>query len=378
MTLSMNSVHRNKRLSGKLKTTTFNTKILDNLTTAVLVLDAAHCIYHMNPSAESMLETSNQHSQNSHIKELIRNANDLSHALISVGKSNTTLIIRKEELILINGNKLLVDFSIAAFQEADEGYLLLEFQEINRSISMSRKESLIANHETTVEMIRSLSHEIKNPLGGIRGAAQLLASELPHSQLQDYTNVIIEETDRLVNLVDRMTGAYKKLNIRALNVHEVLERVRSLIEAETQGAINLVRDYDPSLPEIMGDLEQLIQAVLNIMRNAMQALTETKLKAHVPQITLRTRALSHITIGSTTHKLIARIEIIDNGPGIPAEILDTIFYPLISGRAEGTGLGLSIAQTVIKNHAGLIECESKPGLTRFILSIPFMTEGDNS
>src|SRR5690606_32722210 len=140
------------------------------------------------------------------------------------------------------------------------------------------------------------------------------------------------------------------------------------------GAIKIVRDYDPSLPEITGDLEQLIQAVLNIVRNAMQALTENKLKGRKPEIILRTRALSHATIGPVTHKLVARLEIIDNGPGVAADIIDNIFYPLSSGRAEGTGLGLSIAQNILKNHNGLIECESKPGLTRFIISLPINTD----
>jgi two-component system nitrogen regulation sensor histidine kinase GlnL len=256
-------------------------------------------------------------------------------------------------------------------------WYLLEIQEVNRSWAMSKKETLIAKHEITVEMIRGLSHEIKNPLGGIRGAAQLLASELPNPQLQDYTNVIIEEADRLVNLVDRLTGAYKKPVIRQLNIHEVIERVRSLVEAETRGTIDIVRDYDPSLPEINGDLEQLIQAVLNIVRNAMQALMENTRQDRPPQIILRTRAVTHATIGTTSHKLIARIEVIDNGPGIHAHMIENIFYPLISGRAEGTGLGLSIAQNILKNHAGLIECESQEGKTRFILSIPINSEGTN-
>jgi len=273
---------------------------------------------------------------------------------------------------------VLVDHATSIVHDQGNVFFLLELQEINRSWSISRKETLLAKHEITVEMIRGLSHEIKNPLGGIRGAAQLLASELPNSQLQDYTNVIIEEADRLVNLVDRLTGPYKKPVIRALNIHEVLERVRNLVEAETMGSIKIIRDYDPSLPEISGDLEQLIQAVLNIVRNAMQALTENPHQQQPPQIILRTRAVTHATVASVTHKLVVRIEIIDNGPGIPAHIIENIFYPLISGRAEGTGLGLSIAQNIIKNHAGLIECESQPGRTRFMLSIPINAEGSNT
>ena len=374
----MDATHRNHRYQKLLNTDSFNTSILDSLTTAVLMLNADYCLCHMNLAAQSLLETSNRHSHNAHINELLRNAQELVQALITVSKTGTTLITRMVEMTLANGNKILTDYSITVLNEQDETYFLIELHEINRTLSRTRKENLISNHETTVEMIRGLSHEIKNPLGGIRGAAQLLASELPDSQLQDYTNVIIEETDRLVNLVDRMTGAYKKPNIRPINVHEVLERVRNLVEAETQGSIQLVRDYDPSLPEVSGDLEQLIQAVLNIVRNAMQALTEHKPRVRKPQITLRTRAISNTTIGTITHRLIARIEIIDNGPGIPPELIENIFYPLISGRAEGTGLGLSIAQNILKNHAGLIECESQEGKTRFILSIPFIHEGDNA
>jgi two-component system nitrogen regulation sensor histidine kinase GlnL len=353
-----------------LNTERFNTSLLDNLTTAVVVMDSELSLYHLNPSAEALLETSNRHCHTIKMSELFRNPEDFLRALETVQQTNTTVIIRKVEFVLQGGSKLLVDFSLAPITDSGRTHYLMELQEINRSWAISRKETLISNHETTVEMIRGLSHEIKNPLGGIRGAAQLLAAELPDPQLRDYTNVIIEETDRLVNLVDRLTGPYKKPNIAALNIHEVLERVRNLVEAETKGAITIIRDYDPSLPEIHGDIEQLIQAVLNVVRNAMQALTENKVQGKTPKIILRTRAISHTTIGSVLHRLVARIEIIDNGPGIPPEISENIFYPLISGRAEGTGLGLSIAQNILKNHRGLIECESQPGKTSFILSIP--------
>jgi two-component system nitrogen regulation sensor histidine kinase GlnL len=373
----MNSHFQTPRKPSKVTSESFNTRLLDSLTTAIIVLDKGCCLYHMNPAAEAMLETSDRHSHRAHVTELFRNGDSVEHAVASVRKSDTPLITRKAELILSNGNKVLVDFAVSMLYDSGGTWYLLEIQEVNRSWAISKKETLIAKHEITVEMIRGLSHEIKNPLGGIRGAAQLLASELPNSQLQDYTNVIIEETDRLVNLVDRLTGAYKKPVIRQLNIHEVIERVRSLIEAETRGTITIIRDYDPSLPEISGDLEQLIQAVLNIVRNAMQALMENPRKDGDPQIILRTRAVTHATIGSSSHKLIARIEIIDNGPGIPAHMVENIFYPLISGRAEGTGLGLSIAQNILKNHAGLIECESQEGKTRFILSIPIQNEGNN-
>lgn len=355
---------------SNLNTERFNTSLLDNLTTAVVVMDDDLSLYHLNPSAEALLETSNRHCHLIKAFELFRNPEEFMRALETVQQSGTTVIIRKAHFVLLNGSKLLVDFSLTPLGEGGTMRYLLELQEINRSWSISRKQTLIANHETTVEMIRGLSHEIKNPLGGIRGAAQLLAAELPDPQLRDYTNVIIEETDRLVNLVDRLTGPYKKPNITMLNIHEVLERVRNLVEAETKGAITIIRDYDPSLPEIRGDLEQLIQAVLNVVRNAMQALTESKMQGKTPRITLRTRAISHATIGSVLHRLVVRIEIIDNGPGVSPAIIENVFYPLISGRAEGTGLGLSIAQNILKNHRGLIECDSQPGRTCFSLSLP--------
>ncbi len=374
---SMNSVFNKNGKPGKVTSESFNTRLLDNLTTAVIVLDQGCCLYHMNPAAEALLETSDRHSHMAHVSEMLRNSDAFEQAVAAVRKSNAPLISRKVELQLPSGNKVLVDHATSIVYDQGSTYFLLELQEIHRSWSLSRKETLLAKHEITVEMLRGLSHEIKNPLGGIRGAAQLLASELPSSQLQDYTNVIIEEADRLVNLVDRLTGPYRKPVIRVLNIHEVLERVRSLVEAETKGSIRIIRDYDPSLPEISGDLEQLIQAVLNIVRNAMQALMENPHQKEPPTIILRTRAVTHATIATELHKLIVRIEVIDNGPGIPHHIIENIFYPLISGRAEGTGLGLSIAQNIIKNHSGLIECESQEGRTRFMLSIPINSEGSS-
>lgn len=371
----MNSAFQSKGFNYTGSMENFNAQLVDNLTTAIVVLHHDNSLFHLNPAAESLLETSNSHVHMTPFEELVRNPEEVLSALSTVKQSGTTLIMRKVELVLVSHARILTDIAITRILDNDSQFIVLELQEFNRSWDMSRRETLISKHETTVEMIRGLSHEIKNPLGGIRGAAQLLAGELPDPQLQDYTNVIISEADRLVNLVDRLTGAYKPPNISQLNIHEVLERVRSLVEAETGGTISIIRDYDPSLPELEGDMEQLIQAVLNIVRNAMQALSEHKLKGRKPQITLRTRAMSHTPIGSVMHKLVARIDVIDNGPGIPAEISENIFYPLISGRAEGSGLGLSIAQNILKNHGGLIECESQPGLTRFMLSLPITHEG---
>lgn len=354
---------------------TLHTSLLDNLTTAVVVLDEALCLFHINTAAEALLEISDRRSHNAHISDVLLNADEMISSLREVQKKRHTFIARKSEVTLSNRRKQIVDYAVSPVNEIGTGYLLVEIQGLDRSWLISRKEALLSTHETTLELVRGLGHEIKNPLGGIRGAAQLLALELTNKELQEYTRIIIDETDRLVNLLDRLTGTYQKPKIARLNIHEVVERVRALVEAECTGSIKIVRDYDPSIPEFAGDSEQLIQAMLNIARNAMQALNEAGNSIDKPTITFKTRTVSHVTIGAETHKLATRIEIRDNGPGIKADILDNIFYPLISGRAEGTGLGLSISQTILNNHKGLIECESQPGATTFIVSLPITAEG---
>jgi two-component system nitrogen regulation sensor histidine kinase GlnL len=261
----------------------------------------------------------------------------------------------------------------------DTHTLLIEVQPLDRLLRISRDESLIAAQETTRNLVRGMAHEIKNPLGGIRGAAQLLARELPNEELGEYTNVIIEEADRLRNLVDRMLGPNQPIKYEALNVHEVFERIASLITAEGLDGLKINRDYDPSIPDIYGDKEQLIQAVLNVVRNAKQALQE-----HPPAedtqatITLRSRIQRHFTVGTLYHPLVCRLEIEDNGPGISDKFIEEIFYPMISGRAEGTGLGLAISQQLINQHQGLIECESVPGSTCFSIYIPMSPQDLNN
>ncbi len=249
----------------------------------------------------------------------------------------------------------------------------MEIHPINYSQRINRDEALLSSQTTTRELIRGLAHEIKNPLGGIRGAAQLLALELPTDELRDYTNVIIEEADRLRNLVDRLVGTRKLPELKPVNIHEVLERVTSLVKAEiNDGSIELIKDYDPSIPALVADAEQLIQAVLNIVRNAVQALRSPNVKHDLGEITLRTRVMRNVTIGSKQQRLAVCVAITDNGPGVPEEILSSIFYPMISGRADGTGLGLSIAQTIINQHGGVIECDSKSGATCFLITLPIL------
>ncbi|MEM8547632.1 MAG: nitrogen regulation protein NR(II), partial [Pseudomonadota bacterium] len=233
-------------------------------------------------------------------------------------------------------------------------------------LKISREEGLISAQEATRSVVRGLAHEIKNPLGGVRGAAQLLARALPDEHLREYTSIIIEEADRLRDLVDRMLGPKRQLQVAPVNIHEVTEHVRNLIGAEAGDATELLRDYDPSLPSIVGDRPQLIQAVLNIVRNAYQA---TEGLDH-GSITLRTRSHRQFTIGTRRHRLVCRLDIEDNGPGIPEDLQHAIFVPMISSRAEGTGLGLSISQAIINRHQGLLDCTSEPGKTIFTIYLP--------
>ena len=242
--------------------------------------------------------------------------------------------------------------------------LVLELRQVDWRLRISREEHMLAQHHTSRALLRNLAHEIKNPLGGLRGAAQLLERELPDPALREYTGIIIGEADRLRNLVDRMLGPHQPPVHGEVSIHEILERVRGLVEAEVAAGIRIERDYDPSIPLLWGDADQLLQAVLNVVRNAVQALGVKG------AITLRTRVQRQYTIGVKRHKLVARLDVVDDGPGIPPAQQEQIFYPTISGRPDGTGLGLSIAQNIVAQHGGLIECVSRPGETVFTLLLP--------
>ena len=346
--------------------------ILDNLTTAVLVLDQKLNIQYLNPSAESLFETSVTRVQGTPVVDLLvesEEALDTLHAAALNGQSYTK---REAEFLLTTGTRLTVDYSVSPIG-SEQLELLVEIQPRDRLLRISREEDIISQQETSRILVRGMAHEIKNPLGGIRGAAQLLDRELNDDGQREYTRVIIDEADRLRSLVDRMLGPNRALKLAHTNIHEVLERVKTLLEAESRGEITFRRDYDPSIPEFLGDKEQLIQAFLNIARNAMEAAYEQQrdeTNAEPPLITLRTRALRQFTIGHTRHRLVCRVDVIDNGPGIPADLLQNVFYPMISGRAAGTGLGLSITQSIIGQHHGLVECESEPGRTDFIIFLP--------
>lgn len=337
-------------------------QILDSLKTATLLIENDLTVSYLNPAAEALLEASG----NKVLGEPVTNLFSETDGLLDSLNNNDAFTKRETQLNISSGQQITVDCAVTP---ADKGRMVMELQSLDRLLRISREEGLIISQENTQELIRGMAHEIKNPLGGLRGAAQLLASELHSEELTDYTNIIIEEADRLGNLVDRMLGSNKLLNIQPINIHEILERVKALIAAETSGSIIIDRDYDPSIPEIEGDKEQLIQATLNIVRNAMQAL-QSGSDFGPPTITLKTRSMRQLTIGTIMHRLVCRVDIIDNGPGIKDSILNKIFLPMISGRAEGTGLGLAISQSIINHHKGLIECASEPGHTVFSLYIP--------
>lgn len=343
--------------------------LLDNLSTAIITLDEQLRIHYLNPSAESLLEISGSRGRGTCISEFFRNPRDMESFLYNTLHTSQAYTNRKTNITLINGTELTVDYTVTPLSEA--AMLLIEMLPLNHSLRIDRDEAVRIHQATTREMIRGLAHEIKNPLGGIRGAAQLLAAELPLEELTEYTNIIIEETDRLRSLVDRLLGPNTLPRRSATNIHEILERVCTLIEVESNQQITIKRDYDPSIPDLQADRELMIQALLNIVRNALQAVSDTiSDNDGSARITLVTRMERQFTIGTTRHRLVVRIDVIDNGPGIPESLRQHLFYPMISGRARGTGLGLSVALGIINQHQGLIEFTSEPGKTIFSLLIP--------
>ena len=250
------------------------------------------------------------------------------------------------------------------------GEVLAELWPVQQQVRQDREERLREQAHAQKELVRNLAHEIKNPLGGIRGAAQLLQMELASPELAEYTQVIVHEADRLQSLVDRLLAPHRQAQrVGDVNIHEVCERVRSLVLLEYPQGLRVQRDYDTSIPEFRGDREQLIQALLNIVQNAAQALSG-RIAAGDAEIVLRTRVARQVTLGRQRYRLALELHVIDNGPGVPAAIADRIFYPLVSGRDGGSGLGLTLAQTFVQQHHGLIECDSQPGRTDFRILIP--------
>lgn len=343
-------------------------RILDNLTTAVLAVDGDLHLTAINPAGEALLEASAKKTVGHRLTELLAPGQPLLAAIEEARASRQPLTARGVVLELPGNRAVTLDCTLTPLPEggasAGPPALLIELNQVDRILRLAREESLLDRQAANRVVMRGLAHEIKNPLGGLRGAAQLLERELADNELKEYTRVIIHEADRLRNLVDRMVGPHQPPRKRRLSIHEILEHVRLLVLAEVPAGLTIERDYDPSLPDVYGDPDQLIQAVLNVVRNSVEAL-EGK-----GTIRLRTRVERGFTIGGHRHRLVLRAEIEDDGPGVPPELLEHIFYPMVTGRANGTGLGLSIAQDIITKHGGLIECTSRAGRTLFMLYLP--------
>ncbi|MGM0564738.1 MAG: nitrogen regulation protein NR(II) [Pseudomonadota bacterium] len=343
--------------------------ILNHLNHAVVVTDDQCRVVFLSPSAEAMFGTSLRKAQNLNLAEMPVGDNerfgDYLEKTLSSGRPFTH---REMHIVLpVQGTAVTVDCTVTLIYE-QEKHLLIEMSQVDRIMRIAREEQLINQHQATREVVRGLAHEIKNPLGGIRGAAQLLSRELASDEQREFTDIVITEVDRLKSLINRMLGPNHRPKMEENNILDVIEHVIRLLEVESDGKIRFIKDYDPSIPVFEMDRDQMIQALLNIIRNAWEATGEGC------EITLRTRAMRRFTIGYTLHRLVLRLDIIDNGPGIPGEMIEQVFYPMVTGRSEGTGLGLPIAQSIISQHGGLVECESSPGRTQFTIYLPLERE----
>ena len=337
---------------------------LELLSTAVIVLDRAFTLKYANPAAETMFAFSQKNALGQPCARLFS-----SHPGNAALFSMLNQVVKHDagfsenELTLETAAATVLHTACTA-APAEGQRLTLEFHQLDQQMKIVREEKILEHQQLNRELIRNLAHEIKNPLGGIRGSAQLLERELPQSELREYTQVIVKEADRLQALMDRLLTPHRMPKLASLNIHEVLERVRALVLAEFPNGITFQRDYDTSLPELIGESEQLIQALLNVARNAAQSMQGRG------EIRIVTRIARQVTLARVRYRYAIMIDIIDNGPGVSATLQDKIFYPLVSGRDGGTGLGLSIAQEFVNQHQGIIEFDSVPGQTRFTVLLP--------
>jgi two-component system nitrogen regulation sensor histidine kinase GlnL len=344
---------------------------LELLSTAVIVIDADARVAFANQAAEALFEVSRRILVGQLVSRLFID-DIVIDRMLAAARSND-LGQRRQLLELRRPLRDPLSVQATATALYDEATpLILELIEIGQQLKVSREEHNLDLSEASRRLLRSLAHEIKNPLGGIRGAAQLLESELPTREQREYTRVVISEADRLQALVDRLLEPHRSPRVIAdFNVHEVTERVRSVILAEFPRGLMITRDYDASVPDVRGDKEQLIQAVLNVVRNAAQALA-ARIAAGDAEITLTTRVARHVTLARRLWRLALELHVIDNGPGIADELQSHVFYPLVSGREDGHGLGLTLAQTFVQQNDGMIDFESRPGRTDFRILLPVL------
>lgn len=340
----------------------FATAIANQLTTAVLVLDQQLAIRYFNTASCAVLSIGESRLTQHAFLDLFQHIDLKTSHLQNAVLHQQSFTVSDVHAVTLDGRHLILDIAVTALEDKPV-QLLLELRQVDQQRKISMENLQQHQHLAARELVRNLAHEIKNPLGGLRGAAQLLEESLNQEQ-KEYTQLIIAQADRLRNLVDRLLGPYRPPQLLLSNLHQMAEQVLQLAKIDNPAPIHFHRDYDPSIPDFYFDPELLQQALLNIIRNAQQALINGG------DITLQTRILSQHTLHGKRFKLVACIKVIDNGPGIPAAIRDTLFYPMVSGRAGGTGLGLSIAQTLIHQQRGWIDCESWPGHTAFMLYLP--------
>lgn len=342
-------------------------KLLDTLNSTILCLDAEQRVTYINSTGEILFDASAAYLTGKPFSSLLSpiETNTISGNLEGFSHQHQPITEHEARLTLSNGRSLSVNYSIYPLEDNEqETLILLEIRPLERQVEIARDQLSHQQKQASQQFARGVAHEIKNPLGGIRGAAQLLEKEIPQPNLKEYTDVIINEVDRLQVLIDNMLGPVSTITKGRVNILEVLEHIRKLLQTAEPDKFSFIRDYDPSIPEILADRGLLIQAFLNIALNAVQAL-ESK-----GQITFKTRIGRQITIGKIKHPLVIQIDIIDTGKGIPAEIADTIFLPMVTDKAEGSGLGLPIAQEIISKHGGIIKCQSSASETTFSVILP--------
>ncbi|MDO4223275.1 MAG: nitrogen regulation protein NR(II) [Acinetobacter sp.] len=363
--------------------------LLDHLHTAIVLLDQNLCVYYLNSAGESLLEISSARAKQHSILPYFcppADEQQIRHAFLNTLQTGQPYTSR-ESVIQVHFKEVHVDYTVTPLSLFSAyPLLLIELDPVDQKLEMAKEEQSQHQHQVTRHLVRSVAHEIKNPLGGIRGATQLLARQLHEPQLLQFTDIIISEVDRLSQLANSLLGSRQPMIYETINIHEPLEHVHSLVRNHIQQSpqlqqmnVDVIRDYDLSLPELYADRHQLIQVFLNICMNAIQSFEEHSDFFHTtPTLILRTRFQRLVNIHGVLHRSALRIDIEDNGIGIPEELLESIFYPLITGRAKGTGLGLSIVQHIIQQHHGMIKCQSETGKTLFSLYLPWEQPHDES
>jgi len=350
-------------------TATFDvsSKLFEVLTTAVVVADAELTITRVNPAAESLLAQSAAKLIGRQLRDVFAGGCEFVRLIGRALEDGQSFTERDMELTPMNMQPVVVDFTVSPWTSGNdlETIVVLEIASVERHQRIQLEENMIIQNQVTTALMHGLAHEVKNPLGGIRGAAQLLERELEDQRQAEYTQIIIGEVDRLRTLVDEMLGPSGASENDWVNIHELLEHVNQLVEAEHTDTIRICRDYDPSLPEILGDRGRLVQAFLNLVKNAVRAIDGID-----GSIVVRTRAHRKFTIGDKIHPLVMRIDVIDTGSGVAPDIAESIFFPMVSGYADGSGLGLPFAQTMINRQGGLIGFKSEPGHTEFTVWLP--------